>query len=127
VRCHDCSKTIPPVEQRRAHIEKDDEGRIKCAYHKRCWARVKARTKQTGPMPGNVYREDRPGAYDMTTLTKDDLTPEQQEGREEADRELVRLRQEQIAEDREEEPRPEAWNDWREPQTVDLEELATDA
>ena len=81
-------------------------------------------------MPGGKYREDRPSAHSMTTTNRDDLTEGEQERRQLAEKEYeaLRERQQALAEARQDEDVPLRWDDWREPETMSLDELmeATD-
>ena len=117
VKCDGCHKPIAPREQKQAVIVRDDEGRIVKAYHKHHARRAKAQAREGGAVPGLVYHEWRPGAYDVERVTSDD---------EEADNsqeDALRVHQERLAADREEEDVPEQWDDWRDPETVSLDDL----
>jgi hypothetical protein len=92
--CAECRKRISPREQFQAVLVKDEQGRITAAYHRHHARRAKALARTDGAVPGLVYNEDRPSAYDVERETSD-----------------------------EDEERPEGWSDWRDPQTVTLEEL----
>ena len=91
--CAECRKRISPREQFQAVLIKDEQGRITAAYHRHHARRAKALARTDGAVPGLVYNEDRPSAYDVERETSDD-----------------------------EEEYPSS-DDWRDPQTVTLEEL----
>jgi hypothetical protein len=112
--CAECRKRISPREQFQAVLIKDEQGRITAAYHRHHARRAKALARTDGAVPGLVYNEDRPSAYDVTKQTSDEER--------EQDHALQR-HQERLAADREQEPTPKQWDDWREPETRTLEEL----
>jgi hypothetical protein len=110
--CAECRKRISPREQKQAVFTKDGQGRITAAYHRHHARRARAKARTDGAVPGLVYHEDRPSAYDVDRETSDD---EQEEA--------LHEHQERLAADREQEPTPKQETDWREPETRTLEEL----
>ena len=126
MRCRGCTRTIPPHKQNRAHIEKDPvTGRVVGTWHDRCWKEEERRRKQTGAMPGGSYDPAHPSIHESRRVTKDDLTADELQRRETAEKEYVTLRERQaeIAAQRELEDTPGRWDDWRDPEEMTLEEL----
>ena len=121
MKCAECHKPISPREQKQAVFDHDSNGRITAAYHKHHARRAKAKARTDGAVPGLVYHEWRPGAYDMERETNEPQEPaEDQE-------EALRRHQERMAADREQEDVPKQWDDWRGPETMTLDELLAEA
>lgn len=76
-------------------------------------------------MPGGRYQEDGPSIHSITKTNRDDLDPGELERRRVVEEEYLALRQRQaeLAEQRELEPTPTSWEDWRDPEEMDLDEL----
>jgi hypothetical protein len=117
MKCAECHKPISPREQKQAVFDHDANGRITAAYHRHHARRAKAKARTDGAVPGLVYHEWRPGAYDVDRETSDvdEPDPDQEEA--------LRRHQERMAADREQEDVPERWDDWRGEETATLEEL----
>lgn len=113
--CAECRKRITPREQFQAVFIKDEQGRITAAYHRHHARRARALARTDGAVPGLVYNEDRPSAYEVTKETSDEEEREQEHA--------LQRHQERLAADREQEPTPERWDDYRDPETKTLEEL----
>jgi hypothetical protein len=79
-------------------------------------------------MPEGKYHPDAPSAEEATRTNRDDLTPEEQAKRAEAEKEYLALRdrQRQMEESREQEDTPRRFDDWREPSELDLDELLSE-
>lgn len=115
--CAECRKRITPREQFMAVIVKDDQGRITAAYHRHHARRAKAKARTDGAVPGLVYHEDRPGAYDVEHETSDSEEPDREQ------EQALQRHQDRLARDRQEEDVPDRFDDWRAPVTKTLDEL----
>lgn len=111
------------------HVDRDADGRLVAAYHNKCWYVMEKRKRMGGSHPRGRYFQDSPTAYDMRTgkgvIRKEDLSAEELARREAAESEYATLkkRQQELAEDRALEDHVKDWSDWRDPETLTLEEL----
>lgn len=104
MKCARCPKSIRKSDMARAHFIYDDEGALISAFHHKCWhiAKRQADLEQSG-------RTNAPDIHTAVRRTSEDVQME-----------ALRKRQKEIAEEREKEPRPEAWADWRDPGSIDI-------
>jgi hypothetical protein len=122
MRCASCKRQIVGRrEQQRAVEIQNEHGQVIGYKHFKC-AHVDSQHR------GKRHYET-PTAYDMTQgvgrLTRDDLSPEMQERREKAEIEYAALleRRKQIEQQRALEEVPSRWDDWRDPEELELDEL----
>lgn len=124
--CSKCKRPIKNTDRNPVTI-KNEKGQITGQMHNKCW-HVSQKPNRPGTNDKGRFTNV-PTPYEMATgegrKTREDLTPEMLARREEAEKqyEALRIRQQELAEDRAEEETPSAWNDWRDPQELELDEL----
>lgn len=129
MRCARCKKPISKVDEKKVHVERDEEGRLKAAYHNKCHFVMLKQARMGGTHERGRYYQESPTAYDMRQgggrQNRDDLTPEEQDRRAKAEAEYLVLaeRRKEIAEQRALEERPERFDDVRDPETMDVDEI----
>lgn len=112
MKCGYCHRDISARDQRHAVTKTDEAGRIVAVYHRAHARTARGAEREGGPMPGRIYNEHSPSAYEVERVTKEDVEQEA------ADRQRAVLE-----EARREEQVPKSWADDRDPETATLEEL----
>lgn len=150
MRCAQCKREINAIDARKAVVEKDENGRLKAAFHYKC-KHIRTRQAQLALHE----RGGGPTVYEQSAskMNADDLTDQAYDRRVRAEAELTRLkelhaagvapsavvqgtlqdliadqeqvvvlarRQEEIAAEKLKEARPEGWSDYRDPAEVDI-------
>jgi hypothetical protein len=96
--CARCRRPISSAEEKKAHIEKDDKGRIKRIRHRKCYFIDKREAKTNhGALVKGRYLPDAPTPY-----------------------EVLRRRQAELDEQHGLEERPESWSDPHDPIVAEM-------
>lgn len=125
MRCRLCKLRFSKQQTRKAVSLYDEQGRLEGMCHFKCVYIAKKRG-WIGQDPVNGrYFETSPTSWDQIRRTSDDLTTEEQERLVLAESEYAALqaRLKEIELQAALEERPSRWDDWRSPETLDLDEL----
>lgn len=118
MRCGECKGPVSKTDLPRATMVRDDAGRLKEVLHKRC--KIKRDRAHRAERVHTAYDE----AAEHRTRT--DFEPEEVERRTASEEAYaaMRRRREEIDAQRDLEPTPGQFDDWREPETLDIEDIA---
>ena len=111
--CRKCKRLITKNDKKKAHeVYNEESGRLEAILHNKCWyIEEKLKAPQRMVNEGRITANT-PTVYGGVRQNRDDL-----------EQEALRKRQVEIAEERKKETVPTTEEDWREPVTLDLEEL----